>query len=471
MTKMRDNFSNPNPFLGQAKNYQDLVNQPHWAEPLADSFKQSASQPAKGPQQRMANAMMGGFASGIQGAVNKERQDRLSPILEQAGQITAKAAELEAQSQQERQRVFTGTKFVRDNITRLSALGEASMARDEIGAQGVARELGRDYQKAFGLNLGEFDHYDVNSRRIFYAKDGVVTGYSIPDTLREYATEAFGEQAPYVMRTLDPYSKNIWENTQAMEQAKLAKEQSSAKMNNSHADLYKAQTDIEKAKLSTPKPKYSDSTLNTFATQNSNWINNNREEHRRLKQEASAYENIAKYIKAEVDDKTLGIKSGRAGSGIISKMQRALNNANTESEKNQVLIQYETQPLMQGLKDIFKGATSDRDIALFIEGLPSLDKNPEASIQVSKARAAEIKKRIKEDEVTQQILEDEFGYSEPYNSLAVQRRVQEKMKFYSNPEDQKLGTVLMIAPDGSQREVPTDKVEFFKSKGAKVVNE
>ena len=106
MTKMRDNFSNPNPFLSQVKNYQDLVNQPHWAEPLADSFKQLGNQPAKGPQQRGSNALMSGFASGIQGAVNKERQDRLSPILEQAGQITAKAAELEAQSQQEQARQF-----------------------------------------------------------------------------------------------------------------------------------------------------------------------------------------------------------------------------------------------------------------------------------------------------------------------------------------------------------------------------
>lgn len=252
MTKMRDNFSNPNPFLSQVKNYQELVNQPHWAEPLADSFKQSSNQPANGPKQRMANAMMGGFASGIQGAVNKERQDRLSPILEQAGQITAQAAKIEAQIQQDQQRVITGTNFVRDNITRIMALGEGSMAQDSIGTQGVARELGREYQKAFGLNLGEFDHYDASSRRIYYAKDGAVIGYSIPDTLREYATYAFGEQAPYVMRTLDPYSKNLWENTQALQQAELDQKRSTANVNNAHAGLYNAQTDETKYKMENP---------------------------------------------------------------------------------------------------------------------------------------------------------------------------------------------------------------------------
>lgn len=253
MTKMRDNFSNPNPFLSQVKNYQELVNQPHWAEPLADSFKQSSNQPANGPKQRMANAMMGGFASGIQGAVNKERQDRLSPILEQAGQITAQAAKIEAQMQQDQQRVITGTNFVRDNITRIMALGEGSMAQDSIGTQGVARELGREYQKAFGLNLGEFDHYDSNSRRIYYAKDGAVIGYSIPDTLREYATHAFGEQAPYVMRTLDPYSKNIWENTQALQQAELDQKRSTANVNNAHAGVFNKQAQEIQHKMDNPQ--------------------------------------------------------------------------------------------------------------------------------------------------------------------------------------------------------------------------
>lgn len=263
------------------------------------------------------------------------------------------------------------------------------------------------------------------------------------------------------MRTLDPYSKNIWEYSQAMQQVGLAKEQSATNLNNAHAGLYNAQANIENAKMTTPKPKYSEGTLNTFAKQNSDWINNNREEHRRLKQEADAYTNIAKYIQAEVDDPT-----GRAGSSTLSKIQRGLNKANTESEKNQILIQYETQPLMQGLKDIFKGATSDRDIALFIEGLPSLDKNPQASIQISKQRADDIRKRLKEDEVTQEVLEDEFGYSEPYNSLAVQRRVKEKL-----PPEKEVKTVSMTAPDGTTREVPADKVEYWKSKGAKVINE
>lgn len=249
---MRDNFSNPNPFLNQAKQYQELVNQPTPSDRWADSLKQLGSQPANSRGQRSYNAVMQGFASGVQGSQDKKRQEKLSPILEKAGQITAKAAELEAQAQQERQRVFTGTKFVRDNITRLSALGEGSMAQDSVGTQGVARELGRNYQKAFGLNLGEFDYYDVNSRRIFYAKDDVVTGYSIPDILREYATEAFGEQAPYVMRNLDPYSKNTWEYTQLMQQAELAQKNSTANVNNAHAGNFNAQTEKTQHEMNAP---------------------------------------------------------------------------------------------------------------------------------------------------------------------------------------------------------------------------
>ena len=136
-------------------------------------------------------------------------------------------------------------------------------------------------------------------------------------------------------------------------------------------------------------------------------------------------------------------------------------------ERNQALIELYQQPLMAGIKQIFAGATSDRDIATFIAGLPSLDKNPDAAIQVALERAAQLDNQIQKDNLTRDIVENEFGYSEPYNSLAVQNRVKERFK----PATANTGVVTMAAPDGSTRSVPAAQVEYWKSKGAKVVDE
>ena len=371
---MRDNFSNPNPFLSQVKNYQDLVNQRTPSDSWAESLRQLGNQPAKGPQQRRANAIMHGFASGIQGAADQRRQDRLSPILEQAGQITAKAAELEAQSQQERQRIFTGTKFVRDNITRLMALGEGSMARDAVGTQGVARELGRDYQKAFGLNLGEFDHYDVNSRRIFYAKDGVVIGYSIPDILREYATEAFGEQAPYVMRTLDPYSKNQYENTEMLQKLQLEKERSTANVNNAHADNFRAQTDKTRHEISpqAQEMEKNKKALDYRADHNAKHyipeISNKFQKNNEIIEGANILKNV-------LNDTSL------TGGSLGKQLLRVVATATGQDEKI-IEAQNAGQFYLEWMNDNTKGTLSDRDMKAYSKTFADPEKNRDACIAI-----------------------------------------------------------------------------------------
>jgi hypothetical protein len=454
---MRDNFSNPNPFLNQAKNYQDLVNQPHWAEPLAESLRQLGNQPAKGPQQRMANAMMGGFASGIQGAVNKERQDRLSPILEQAGQITAKAAELEAQSQQERQRVFTGTKFVRDNITRLMALGEGSMARDALGTQGVARELGREYQKAFGLNLGEFDNYDVNSRRIFYAKDGVVTGYSIPDILREYATEAFGEQAPYVMRTLDPYSKNIWENTQAIQQAELAQKQSSAKMNNAHADLFKAETDKTRHEMDNPEKPYN----KEVANHNLNHIKEQRENKINAEALVSTLNDLETLIKE-------ANKKGQAGSTLNATAQRTWAKYISGDNESATLADMAKAAYFARVKEAGGSNPSTKEFLTVLETVPNVDKNPQAALKRVAFDREQALKVIYRYKKTEEGLRKSNYQGSPDDESVFKHDDNEYKTFskqYYTPK------VTIQAPDGTIASVSEDHVDELVKKGGKIINE
>jgi hypothetical protein len=454
---MKDNFSNPNPFLSQAKQYQELVNQPTPSDRWADSFKQLGSQPANSRGQRSYNAVMQGFASGVQGAEDRRRQEKLSPILEQAGQITAKAAELEAQSQQERQRVFTGTKFVRDNITRLMALGDGSMAQDSVGTQGVARELGRDYQKAFGLKLGEFDHYDASSRRIYYANDGVVTGYSIPDILREYATEAFGEQAPYVMRTLDPYSKNVWENTQALQKAELGIKQSTANVNNAHADNFKALTEKTQHEMKNPEEPYN----KELANHNLTYIKEQRDRNTNAKALVATLNDLEGMIKD-------ANKKGQAGSTLKTTGNRLWAKYLSGDNESATLADMAKAAYFARVKEGGGSNPSTTEFLTVLETVPNIDKNPQAAL-----------KRLQFDR--EQALKTMYRYKKTEEGLR-------KTKYQGSPDDEAVfkhnddeyktfskqyytPKVTIQAPDGTIASVSEDHVDELIKKGGKVIDE
>lgn len=80
--------------------YQDLVNQPTWSDSMANAFNAAGSAPVAKPGDFEANAALLGMGAGFKGAANERRAAQLQPMLEQAGIITAKAAEIEAQMQQ-----------------------------------------------------------------------------------------------------------------------------------------------------------------------------------------------------------------------------------------------------------------------------------------------------------------------------------------------------------------------------------
>lgn len=91
--------------------YTNLVNQPTWADNLGDAYSKAGSQPAHGASQRSTNALLAGVGAGFKGGAAQDRQEQLSPLLQQVGQITAKAAEIEAQTQKAQQYQFAVQEF------------------------------------------------------------------------------------------------------------------------------------------------------------------------------------------------------------------------------------------------------------------------------------------------------------------------------------------------------------------------
>jgi len=449
--------------------YQDLVNQPTFADYLGNAFSKVGSGPAVGEAQRMSNAMLSGMGAGISGAAAEERRQKLSPMLEQAGRITAKAAELEAQMQQAQSYQLAVNEFGQ-KYTPLVAEFAAAVNSNDPRATMMFKDLINKAQMIPGFENLEGDSWNasggfglaLNTETGEYRK---ITADEIVSAVAPAAQTIYGDQWFEKFMPLNAgfakdaaYAFNMKRQEDALG---LESKRADVNLKQAHAGVYQQQANQIQNEMQAPKPKYSEAVMNKVIEGNQTWVNSLAKEHQSLETQSNAYKQIASLISKEKE------AFGRAGSGIIKTAQRAVNKSGTESERNQALIELYQQPLMAGIKQMFAGATSDRDIATFIAGLPSLDKNPDAAIQVALERAAQLDNQIQKDNLTRDVVENQFGYSEPYNSLAVQNKVKEMFK----PVTPNTGIVTMAAPDGSTRSVPAAQVEYWKSKGAKVIDE
>ena len=440
MQTTKDNITNkyskleqPTKYTDTVKNYVDLVNQPTAMDAIADGFKDYGKLPAKNHGERLNNLTLEGFGDGLKAAENSKRQEKLSPILEQAGQINALAAMYEAQIQEDQIQQRNITEGFKLAAPAYSEWAKAKMAGDETSRQKLAKSVYDSIRSVIqDADMGEFSHEHDG---VWYVKDNS-TGENKGVNLYHWAmqngvdfTKMFGADASFVAAASSAGAMNDYKNTQEMERLALDKGRAdidNTKAHTSHLGMQDKKIDNE---MSAPKPKYSEKTLNTFHTQNSQWINENREKHNNMNRTANAYEAIAKTIKEEVDDDSFGVVSGgRAGTSFLAMAQRLVNKSGTDSERNQAKLEMLKLPLMEDLKRIYGSRITNFDLEQFLTTLPSLDKNPDAAITEAENRAKEIREEIYNDNLTQEVLEDEFGYSEPYNSLAVQRRVGEKLK-------------------------------------------
>lgn len=449
--------------------YKDLVDQKEFGDYLGDAFSKVGSQPAQGASQRMSNAVLSGVGAGISGAVADQRKEMLSPYLEQAGRITAKAAEIEAQIQQAQSYQLAVNEFGQ-KYTPLVAEFAAAVNSNDPRATMMFKDLINKAQMIPGFENLEGDSWNptkgfglaLNTETGEYRK---ITADEIVSAIAPAAQSIYGDQWFEKFMPLNAgFAKDAAYgfNMKRQEDALNLKEKTAdVSLKQAHAGVYQQEAAKIKKEMQAPKPKYSEPVMNKLIESNQKWVNELAKEHQKIEIQSNAYKQIASLISKEKE------AFGRAGSGIIKMAQRAINKSGTESERNQALIELYQQPLMTGIKDMFAGSTSDYDIALFIAGLPSLKTNPDAAIQVALERAAQLDNQIQKDNLTRDIVENEFGYSEPYNSLAVQNRVKERFK----PATANTGVVTMAAPDGSTRPVPAAQVEYWKSKGAKVVNE
>lgn len=414
---------------GGVSDYTNLVNQNGFLDGLADPLMAQGNSAPRNQGDRETNALLAGFGGGLKGVANQQRTDKLAEIREMSRQIAMLDSSYKIQMGEIEATKAETANFTMKYQRELMSLAKAQEAGDQVAVNKIAGKIFNAAAQSIGGfkdTYGDFSHaYDGY---VYYEKDGEVGGVSLKEMVGELpVNEVFGARAEELGPLLNAtYQKQFQETNflkeQAMQEAELKNRELSSKIgvNNAHAGLYNTQAQNEMTQMQNPA-KYSKEVTKEIMQSNIQWGNSLGKEHQQLERESRAYDKIAQLIE---DDLRSG---GTAGSSLIAKAKQIIA-SRTGEDRNRQLSEMYKQPILAGIKQIFSGSTSDKDIVTFLAGVPDFSKDPTASIMVAKERAAEIKNRLKKENLTRKVVERDFGWQEPYNSLAVQDRVSELMQ-------------------------------------------
>jgi hypothetical protein len=238
--------------------YQDLVNQPTFADYLGNAFSKVGSQPAVGEAQRMSNAMLSGMGAGISGAAAEERRQKLSPMLEQAGRITAKAAELEAQMQESEQNRLKITQFMKQSAVPIAQLSQASLAGDRPASNELAKGIYLNFkQQADDPTMGDFDHYHNGVIYYHNLETGAIEGENVIGLMYQAGIDPktiWGQDAPMIEAGLSPGAKKSYEDSEKMRQLEMEGKRADVSLKQAHAGVYQEEANKIKNEVANPKP-------------------------------------------------------------------------------------------------------------------------------------------------------------------------------------------------------------------------
>lgn len=417
--------------------YYDILNRRGISDDLGDAFAQQSNQPAINAKQRNTNALMGGIGAGFKASQTALREPKLRELEGNLSQIVKTNMDLQKKLGKQQLQKASFADFSNTYYSDLKKWNDAVGANDEKAINEIGTLLFNRFREEnpdVAKNMGNVDH--IYNGKVFLDKNGKTEGIYIKDiiapliaTLPEEMARELPNLNTLTMR--DKFAKSDLFEDMAMQEKRASIQQHNAAANqaNAHADYYRGETEKIRNQRMNP-PKYDEKTAQHISKSNIDWVNTLMDESNKTERSAKAYDMIATLLDAEKG------KLGRGGNSLISAVQRFTNWSGTDSARNQALLEMNQAPLLEEFKHIFGAKATDADLKQFLKTLPTLDKNSIASIDMAKERAIEIRANNKEKLLRARILEDEFGYSEPYNSQAVTKRVGEEMKKF-NYEDAK----------------------------------
>jgi len=239
---------------------QDLINKPNWSDFMAEAFSKAGSAPVTKPGDFEANAALLGMSAGSKGAANQKRAEQSAPILEEAGRIRAKAAEIEAQTQESEQSRLLVTQLFKQSAVPIAQLSQASLARDVPAANEIAKGIYLNFKRALGdPTIGDFDHY--HNGVIYYEnlETGNIEGKNVIGLMYQAGiepTSIWGQDAPMIEAGLSPGAKKNYEDSEKMRQMELESKRADIDNKYSQIGYHNAQTGkIQNEIANPPKEK------------------------------------------------------------------------------------------------------------------------------------------------------------------------------------------------------------------------
>jgi hypothetical protein len=239
---------------------QDLIDKPNWSDAIADAFNKAGSAPVAKPGDFEANAALLGMSAGHKGIANEKRAQQSAPILEEAGRIRAKAAEIEAQTQESEQSRLMVTQLFKQSAVPIAQLSQASLARDVPASNEIAKGIYLNFKRALGdPTIGDFDHY--HNGVIYYEnlETGNIEGKNVIGLMYQAGIDPvsiWGQDAPMIEAGLSPGAKKSYEDSEKMRQLEMEGKRADIANKYSQIGYHNAQTGkIQNEIANPPKEK------------------------------------------------------------------------------------------------------------------------------------------------------------------------------------------------------------------------
>lgn len=372
------------------QNYANLVDRENEIDPLAQAFSNLGSGEINGPQDRSANALFSGLGAGLKGASNKQKNSKLAELQEFEKQIAYQDAMLKTQLGETQARDASVLNFTSKYKPEIMSLNRAIELGDEVSENKITSRLiqgASQYIPGFKEEVGNFTHsYGGN---LYFERDGEMYGVPRKEFFSNLPLmDTFGEEAQGLNNLLSNVSLDEFARTSLLKNLEIDNIGLQGNLLESQANKLNAETNaIQNKATSTTEQKLSPDAQKYITKKNIDRVTEIQEGLPKKEKYLLAYQRILENLKANPDV---------AGSGVYKGFTR-WRNAKTGDDKAAALDQLYRNPLLTGIKDIFAGATSDRDVDTFLEGIPKLSDNYEAALEVAQQRTDQLNNEIQKD--------------------------------------------------------------------------
>jgi hypothetical protein len=414
---------------GIETNYYNILNRRTAMDDVGDAFTAQSTQPAVNGKQKMTNALMAGVGAGFKASQTHIRDKKMQEVEGMLKEVVDQRVKLQSQLGKQQLTKATFANYAMDNYGDFKKVNDALAANDEVAVNELMPLLYNRFSEQspeMAKKMGKIDH--VYGGKAYFDKDGKVSGVPLKDIFTPLISSLPEEQQRELANLTSLTMRNKFAKSDLFEDLGIADKRASinahnasANQANAHADYYTAEADKNKREALNP-PKRSAKTADHITKSSADWINKVGDENIQLAGAQKAYTDMIPLFKKEMEN------GGRAGVSFWAAVKRAYDNEGSESSRNQALLEMKKSPLMPEFKQIYGHIQSEGDRKDFLAMLPSLNKDPVASIQEATERAEKLKLTIRRNQIRAKVLEEEFDLNELYNGAAVTRRVEEIMK-------------------------------------------